>query len=100
GLVVATGIVHFYRPAATAQVALVAFFEFLLRAYGPANYGIFVTALTAMVVFLIAMSGTDPGPVMMARGLNTLAGGAIALIAYAAWPTWEGKIAPEMIAEM
>jgi uncharacterized membrane protein YccC len=100
GLVLATGIVHFFRPGPAAQVALISLFEFAMRAYGPANYGIFVTAITALVVFLIAVTGTDPGPAMMARGWNTLAGGAIALLAYAAWPTWERKVAPEMIAEM
>ena len=89
GLALATGIVHFYQPAPAAQIALISLFEFFMRAFGPANYGIFVTALTSLVVFLIATSGTDPGPIMLARGWNTLAGGAIALLAYAVWPTWE-----------
>ena len=100
GLALSTGIVHYLNLSPAGQIGLIGGFEFILRAYGQANYGIFVTALTGLVVFLIAVSGTDPGPAMLARGLNTLAGGAIALIAYAVWPTWERKIAPEMIAEM
>ena len=50
---------------------------FLLRCFGSANYGIFVTALTALIVFLVSLTGLAPGPIMIARGLNTLAGGAI-----------------------
>ena len=39
------------------RIALIAVFAFLLRWAGPANYGIFVTALSAMVVLLIAATG-------------------------------------------
>ncbi len=86
--------------AAGAEICLIVLFTYLLRCFGSANYGIFVTALTALVVFLVSITGVAPGPVMIARGLNTLAGGAIALLAYALWPTWERRLAPELIADM
>jgi uncharacterized membrane protein YccC len=37
---------------------------------------------------------------VLERGLNTAAGGTLALIAYALWPTWERKQVWETIAEM
>jgi uncharacterized membrane protein YccC len=100
GLLVATGVVYFLTPSPGVEIFLIVFFTFLLRCFGPANYGIFVTALTALVVFLVSITGVEPGPVMVARGLNTLAGGVIALLLYALWPTREHKLTPELLAEM
>ena len=91
---------HFVAPARGVEILYIAAFTFLMRCFGPANYGIFVAALTALVVFLIAVTGVEPGPVMLARGANTLAGGLIALLAYALWPTWERKFVPERLAAM
>lgn len=100
GLIAATAIVHFLVPSSGAEIILIAAFTFLMRCYGPANYGIFVAALTALIVFLIGVTGVAPGPVMVARGVNTLAGGAIALLAYALWPTWERNLMPERLADL
>jgi uncharacterized membrane protein YccC len=100
GLIAATAIVHFLAPSSGIEIVLIAAFTFLMRCYGPANYGIFVAALTALIVFLIGITGVAPGPVMVARGVNTLAGGAIALLAYALWPTWERNIMPERLADL
>jgi uncharacterized membrane protein YccC len=100
GLLVATGLVYFLMPAAGPEIFLIVFFTFLLRCFGSANYGIFVTALTALIVFLVSLTGLAPGPIMIARGLNTLAGGAIALAAYWLWPTWERTLTPDLLADM
>lgn len=100
GLITATALVHFVAPAQGVEIFYIAVFTFLMRCFGPANYGIFVAALTALVVFLIGVTGVAPGPVMLARGANTLAGGMIALIAYALWPTWERKFFPERLATL
>jgi uncharacterized membrane protein YccC len=48
-----------------------------------------VTGITALVVLLLSLTGAVPREVMAARLLNTTAGGAIALLAYWLWPTWE-----------
>jgi uncharacterized membrane protein YccC len=100
GLLVATGLVHFLMPGAGPEILLIVVFTFLLRCFGSANYGIFVTALTALIVFLVSLTGLGPGPIMIARGLNTLAGGAIALAAYWLWPTWERTLTPDLLADM
>jgi uncharacterized membrane protein YccC len=100
GLIAATAIVHFLAPSFGVEILFIAAFTFLMRCFGPANYGVFVAALTSLIVFLIGITGVAPGPLMIARGVNTLAGGAIALLAYALWPTWERNLVPERLADL
>ena len=100
GLILATGMFHALPQTPYVEVALIAALMFLMRYIGPANYGVFVIAVTALVVVLIAMTGVAPHPVMSARFLNTALGGVIALLAYWLWPTWERTQVPEAIARM
>ena len=100
GLALSTGMFHVLPPGLAAQVALIAALMFLMRCFGPANYGILVIAVTGLVVLLIALTGVAPADVIAARGLNTVVGGAIALIAYWLWPTWERTQAPEAMGQM
>ncbi|MCC6363791.1 MAG: FUSC family protein [Bryobacterales bacterium] len=100
GLVVATGLFHLAPSTAWVQVMLIAALMFLLRSVGAANYGIFVTGVTAFVVLFIAMTGVSPGDVMAARAWNTAVGGVVAVLAYWLWPTWERTQVREMMAKM
>lgn len=100
GLFLSTALFHLLHPSMMAEVLLLGIFMFLLRCFGAANYGIFVTVLTGLVVLLFAVGGVHPKDVMAARMINTLAGGAIALAAYWLWPTWERTQAPELMARM
>ena len=100
GLLMATALFHVLPPGLGPQVALIAILMFVMRCLGGANYGILVAAVTALVVLLIAMTGVSPKEVMAARALNTAAGGAIALVAYRLWPTWERTQVGEAVAQM
>jgi uncharacterized membrane protein YccC len=100
GLLLATALFHVLHPSTVAEVALLVMFMFILRCFGPANYGILVIAVTALVVLLIALTGDAPKAVIAARALNTTAGGVIALLAYWLWPTWERTQAPDALARM
>ncbi|HTX35101.1 MAG TPA: FUSC family protein [Bryobacteraceae bacterium] len=100
GLVAATALVHWFHPAPALEIVFLAFFAFVMRTFGPANYGILAGAVSALVVFLFAVIGVSPSEVVVARALDTLAGGAIALLAYRLWPTWERTQAPEALAAM
>ena len=100
GLLLATALFHLLQPGQAAQVAWIAAFAFLLRSFGAANYGVFVTALTALVVLMFAVTGVAPGQVIAARGMNTAVGGLIALAAYILWPTWERTQVNEVLARM
>jgi uncharacterized membrane protein YccC len=100
GLFLATALVRFLPETVTINIALIFMFTLLLRWIGPANYGIFAVAISALVVFLIAITGVSPKEVIWPRGINTAAGGALALLAYWIWPTWERTQVSERIAEM
>lgn len=100
GLALATVLFHAAPLSLATQVGLIAVFMFLLRCIGPANYGVFVVAVSALVVLLIALTGVAPDQVIAARALNTGIGGALALLAYLIWPTWERTRAPEALAHM
>jgi uncharacterized membrane protein YccC len=89
GLLLATAMFHFLPTGRGMEIALIGAFVFLLRWAGPANYGIFGIAVSALVVLLIAFTGVAPKDVIWLRGINTVAGGLLALAAYAVWPTWE-----------
>ncbi|MFL6463937.1 MAG: FUSC family protein [Bryobacteraceae bacterium] len=100
GLLFATAIYHALPASALSQLLLVGCFTFLLRMYGPANYGIFSFVISGLIVFLIAETGVPPGQVVVLRGVNTLVGGVLAVLAYALWPTWERKRVSEVFAEV
>ena len=100
GLLGATALFHLVKPTLAVQLPLMAVFAFLLRAYGSANYGIVAVAVTGLVVLLFGVSGVAPADVMVPRGLNTLVGGGIAMLAYFLWPTWERTLVPEALARM
>jgi uncharacterized membrane protein YccC len=89
GLVFATLLFHVVHTGVSTDILLMTVFTLLLRWMGPANYGIFVFAVSSLVVLLIAMTGVAPGDVIAPRALNTAIGGMLALAAYAVWPTWE-----------
>jgi uncharacterized membrane protein YccC len=89
GLVLATLLFRFVHAGLTTDIALMTVFTLLLRWAGPANYGIFVVAMSGLVVLLISVTGIAPDAVIAARALNTALGGSLALLAYAVWPTWE-----------
>jgi uncharacterized membrane protein YccC len=100
GLVLATVLFRFVHTGTLTDMILVSLTIFLLRWVGPANYGIFVTALSAMVVLLIATTGVAPQEVIYARALNTLLGGLMAMLFYILWPTWERTQAGPAFADM
>jgi hypothetical protein len=100
GLILATALFHLLPVSALTQLLLVGAFTFCLRYWGPANYGVFTVAISGLVVFLIAATGSSPVDAMAARAANTVAGGVLAAIAYGAWPTWERTQFADSFAEM
>jgi uncharacterized membrane protein YccC len=100
GLILATVLYHALPGSPLRQLFLVGIFMFVLRWIGPANYGVFSVVISGLIVFLIAATGVPPGEVVAERAVNTAIGGVFALIAYAAWPTWERTQVSEALAEM
>ena len=54
----------------------------------PANYTIFVSLLSALVVVLLDIAGISAHATAITRLIDTGIGGAIAIAAYRIWPTW------------
>ena len=100
GLAVATALFALLAPAMTAQILLIVVYMLVMRWAGGANYGLLVVPLTGLVVLLFAIAGVPPEGVVMARALNTLAGGLIALAANRLWPTWERTLIQESLARL
>lgn len=98
GLLLATAMFHFLPIHTVTEIVMIALVMFLTRWVGPANYGVFAVSVSALVVLLLTINGVSPKEVIVARGINTAAGGALALVAYAVWPTWERKRVPELFA--
>jgi uncharacterized membrane protein YccC len=62
------------------------------------SYTVFTVCITGYIVLLLHL-GHAPGPTTATyRALDTLLGGAIALVAYRVWPTWEASRLHEVIA--
>ena len=100
GLLLATGLFHFFPPGIGMKVVLVGIFVFLLRWAGAANYGVFTIAVSALIVVMVAFTGVSPKAVILARGEMTCLGGLIALAAYLVWPTWERTRVGQVLAQM
>jgi uncharacterized membrane protein YccC len=100
GLLAATILAREFPHATYGYILLIAALMFVVRAFGPANYAIVAGPVSAVVVFLISLTGIPAHQVIGARAINTSIGGAIALLAYWLWPTWERYRVAETAAKM
>ena len=100
GLFLATALFYFLPQTTPVLILQIVAFTFLMRWVGPGNYGIFAIAVSALVVSLVTILGVAPSVVIWARGVNTAAGGCLALLVYWTWPTWERTEVSERIAQM
>ena len=89
GLVLTTVLLHLAPNEIWAHLLLMALLCMTFRLLAGAHYGIAVAALTGTVVILLSFEGVAPGSAVLDRTLNTALGCAMALLAYAVWPTWE-----------
>ena len=100
GLLLATALVYSVFGAVPARIALIGILMFAVRSVGPINYALLTCISTAQVVVLISFAGARVESTILERGAYTLLGGAIALIAYALWPTWERTQTPKALARL
>jgi uncharacterized membrane protein YccC len=100
GLLAASLVLHIVPGSTPYYVALAGALTFAVRGVGRANYAILVVSVTGLIVVLLALGGAPALPSIEARGIATLVGGALALAAYAVWPTWERSQTPLVLAQM
>jgi uncharacterized membrane protein YccC len=89
GLLLTTALLRFLPADPWVGLAVMAVLCAAFRYFGPVHYGLAVTALTGMVVLLLALAGEPAGPTMVSRLIATVIGSALALAAYGLWPTRE-----------
>ena len=81
-------------------VALLLVFVWLGYTVFRASYTLFTICFTAYVVFLLMLSGLAGTLAAEYRIVNTIAGGLMALLVYALWPTWESGRARDALASL
>jgi uncharacterized membrane protein YccC len=81
-------------------VAMLIVFVWLGYALFRASYTLFTICFTAYVVLLLTLSGVAGALAAEYRILTTSAGGMLALLVYASWPTWESGRAREALASL
>jgi hypothetical protein len=100
GAALATIIFWLFAPGHGAQMILLLVFVYACYSLFRINYAVFAACLTAYVVFLLMLSGIGEMTAATMRALYTMAGGMLALVAYAVWPTWAGRSAKAALATM
>jgi uncharacterized membrane protein YccC len=100
GAVAATVLTVLLDPGDWTLAVLVGIFAAVVYATLFAQYAIFTAAMTAMIVFFVAFDGVREWAAVTDRLLDTAIGGALALIAYVVFPTWEGDRVPRRIADL
>ncbi len=98
GAVLTTLLVVVLTPSQPVLVAIVIIAAYLMYATLLANYIIFSAAITMAIVFLLSFTTSQTVMAAAYRALDTAIGGALALLIYALWPTWEQFQVPANIA--
>ena len=99
GAVLTTLLVAFFVPSQWALIVLIGLFAFLAFSTLFANYAVFSTFVTVEVVFLLSLVYPQTFELAASRAIDTTIGGALALLTYLLWPTWEHSQVPEHIAK-
>jgi uncharacterized membrane protein YccC len=100
GAVLASAITALLDPGHWTLVVLVGVFAAGIYTFILANYLLFTTSVTALIVFFVAFDGVSEWTAVPDRLLDTLIGGALTLAAYWLWPTWEGERVSGRLAEL
>jgi uncharacterized membrane protein YccC len=100
GLVVATELVHLVPGGDWWRVLLIFLFAFGTRLTGPANFALSAVFLSGLVVVLLEVSGVPAHTTVVSRALDTLTGGALAVLAALALPAWERRFLPARLGDL
>jgi uncharacterized membrane protein YccC len=100
GIVLATALVALTDPGDAALIVLIFVFATGVYAFFYANYGLFTLSITALIVFLVSLGGVPELTAAVERGIDTAVGAALALVAWALWPTWESGRLPAALGDL
>jgi uncharacterized membrane protein YccC len=100
GAVVASLVIALVRGhTALALSGIVAAAAVAYLTFNP-NYALFTVAITSFVVMVLGMRGLPGTTAIEVRLLDTLAGGALAMVGYLALPSWERKRTRALLADL
>jgi uncharacterized membrane protein YccC len=91
GVVVAGVLVATTHPSGAALILAVAVTAWGSYAVFAASFAVYTFMLTALVVLLVSAGDPKPLSAVADRGLDTLLGGAFALLVFLVWPTREER---------
>ena len=100
GVILATAITALLNPGYWTLIVLVGIFAVGIYMFILANYLLFATSITALIVFFVAFDGVAEWTAVTDRLLDPLIGGALVLIAYLIFPTWEGERVSGRLADL
>jgi uncharacterized membrane protein YccC len=87
GLVLATGLVHWFFGGTWERIVLLALLAFTLRLLGPANFALAAAPQASLIVVFLSLLGTSPEEAIVDRGVATAIGGLLTLGAFMLWTT-------------
>jgi uncharacterized membrane protein YccC len=99
GAVLTTLLVVLLAPSQGLLIAFVILACYVMFATLFANYAIFSIGTTMAVAFLLSFINAPTVTTALDRAFDTAIGGALALLVYAIWPTWEQAQVPDNIAK-
>ncbi|MHB8695201.1 MAG: FUSC family protein [Solirubrobacteraceae bacterium] len=100
GVVVATFIAVGLDPSGWGIVIVVGALAWVTYTVFPASFAAGTAFLTGVIAFLLHAVAPDSATIALDRGLDTVIGGTLGLLAYALWPTWSGGSATRVMAEL
>lgn len=100
GVALAGAIAVAAHPSQGVTVALVGVLAWAAYAVFPASFAAGYGFITAVTVFLLNAVSPDTLATASARLLDTLIGGTLGLLVYAAWPTWSRTPAWQALADL
>ncbi|MDI3406761.1 FUSC family protein [Streptomyces cavernicola] len=89
GVAVATGVVQLTDPGPLLSGALAVICAALTYLLMSTGYAVSQVTISAYVVFLLGMGGTEWTQTVPERVVLTLVGGVLAMLSYAVYPAWE-----------
>lgn len=99
GVLAGAVIVATLHPAGALLIVLIAASAWLSYTVFAANYAIYAFFLTAYVILSISAGEASAVSTVENRGIDTLIGGGLAILAYLVWPTWEARTLQAATAE-
>ena len=100
GVILATAITALLNPGYWTLIVLVGIFAVGIYMFIFANYLLFATSITALIVFFVAFDGVAEWTAVTDRVLDTLIGGALHADRLLIFPTWEGERVSGRLADL